>query len=122
MLDPATPFICTVRHYPRRTLMLFRIDSLSIEVSGHGVQIKDRDGNESDGLDECLLLCLLLGIPVLMKWNITRHLRHGLPRRRSIPGLQHLWSDCRRCKLHERLHICLLIRALGSLRPCMSSW
>lgn len=33
-------------------------------VSGHGVQIKDRDGDESDGLDECLLLCFLLGILV----------------------------------------------------------
>jgi len=44
--------------------MLFCIDSLSIEVSGHGVQIKDRDGDESDGLDECLLLYLLLGIAV----------------------------------------------------------
>jgi hypothetical protein len=41
------------------TLMLFCIDSLSIEVSGHGVQIKDTNGDEDDGLDECLLLCLL---------------------------------------------------------------
>jgi hypothetical protein len=56
MFDPATPFFCTVRHYAQRTLMLFRIDSLSIEVSGYGVQIKDIDGDESDGLDECLLL------------------------------------------------------------------
>jgi hypothetical protein len=47
--------------------MLFCIDILSIEVSGHGVQIKDTDGDESDGLDECLLLCLLLGIPVTNK-------------------------------------------------------
>ena len=44
--------------------MPFCIDLLSIEVSGHGVQIKDKDGDESDGLDECLLLCLLLGIAV----------------------------------------------------------
>jgi hypothetical protein len=44
--------------------MLFCIDSLSIEVSGHGVQIDDSDGDESDGLDECSLLSLLLGIPV----------------------------------------------------------
>jgi hypothetical protein len=35
------------------------IDSLLIEVSGHGVQIKDTDGDESDGLDECSLSCLL---------------------------------------------------------------
>lgn len=33
-------------------------------VSGHGVQIKDLDGDEIDGLDECLLLCLLLATPV----------------------------------------------------------
>ena len=45
--------------------MLFFIDSLSIQVSGHGVQIKDKDGDESDGLDECLFLCLLLGIVVI---------------------------------------------------------
>ena len=43
----------------QRTLILFRIDSLSTEVSGHGVQIKDTDGDEDDGLDECSLLCLL---------------------------------------------------------------
>jgi hypothetical protein len=59
MLNPATPFFCTVRHYTQRALMLFCIDSLSIEVSGHGVQIKDTDGDELDGLDECSLLCLL---------------------------------------------------------------
>jgi hypothetical protein len=61
MLNPATPFFCTVRHYTQRALMLFCIDSLSIEVSGHGVQIKDMDGDELDGLDECSnsLLCLL---------------------------------------------------------------
>ena len=64
MLNPATPFFCTVRHYVQRTLMLFGIDPLSIEVSGHGKQIKDWDGDESDGLDECLLLWLLLGITV----------------------------------------------------------
>ena len=39
--------------------MLFRIDSLSIEVSGHGGRIKDMDGDKSDGLGECLSLCLL---------------------------------------------------------------
>jgi hypothetical protein len=44
--------------------MLFCTDSLSIEVSGHGVQIKDWDGDESDGLDECMLLWLLLGMAV----------------------------------------------------------
>jgi len=55
MLNPATPFSCTVRHYAQRTLMTFCIDSLSIEVSGHGVQIKDTDGDEHDGLDECTL-------------------------------------------------------------------
>jgi hypothetical protein len=59
MLDPATPFFCTVRHCAQRTLMLSCIDSLSTEVSGHGVQIKDTDGDEDDGLDECSLLCLL---------------------------------------------------------------
>jgi hypothetical protein len=36
-------------------------------VSGHGIQIKDMDGDESDGLDECMLLCLFLGIPVTNK-------------------------------------------------------
>jgi hypothetical protein len=59
MLNLATRFFCTVRHYTQRTLMRFCIDSLSIEVSGHGEQIKDWDGDESDGLDECLLLWLL---------------------------------------------------------------
>jgi uncharacterized caspase-like protein len=39
-------------------------DSFFFYFSGHGIQIKDRDGDESDGLDECLLLRLLLGIPV----------------------------------------------------------
>ena len=35
-------------------------------VSGHAVQIKDLDGDEDDGLDECLfLLCLFSGIPVM---------------------------------------------------------
>ena len=34
-------------------------------VSGHGIQIKDMDGDESDGLDECLLLCLFGEIPVI---------------------------------------------------------
>jgi hypothetical protein len=58
MLKPATPFFCTVRH-AQRTLMLFCIDSRSIEVSGHGVQIKDTNGDESDGLDECSLVWLL---------------------------------------------------------------
>ena len=56
MPNPATPFLCTVRNYAQRTLILFCIDSLSIEVSGHGVQIKDMDGDEDDGLDECSLL------------------------------------------------------------------
>ena len=41
-----------------------RIDSLSIEVSGHAVQIKDMVEDGSDGLDECLSLCLLLGMAV----------------------------------------------------------
>jgi hypothetical protein len=59
MLNPATPFFCTVRHSAQRTLMLFCIDLLSIEVSGHGVQIKDTNGDELDGLDECSLPCLL---------------------------------------------------------------
>ena len=34
-------------------------------VSGHGVQIKDVDGDESDGLDECPLLYFLGGMPVV---------------------------------------------------------
>jgi hypothetical protein len=34
-------------------------------VSGHGIQIKDLDADESDGLDECPLLCLLGGMPVI---------------------------------------------------------
>ena len=59
MLNPETPFFCTVRHYAQRSLRLFCIDSLSIEVSGHGVQIEDTDGDELDRLDECSLLCLL---------------------------------------------------------------
>jgi hypothetical protein len=59
MLNPATPFFCTVRHSAQRILMLFCIDPLSIEVSGHGVQIKDTNGDEDDGLDECSLVCLL---------------------------------------------------------------
>jgi hypothetical protein len=29
------------------------------QVSGHGVQIKDTNGDEDDGLDECSVLCLL---------------------------------------------------------------
>jgi hypothetical protein len=33
-------------------------------VSGHGVQIKDTNGDEGDGLDECSLMCLLGGTPV----------------------------------------------------------
>lgn len=41
-------------------------------VSGHGVQIKDKDGDESDGLDECLLLCLLLGILVTNENGISQ--------------------------------------------------
>ena len=47
MLDPATPFFCTVRHYAQRKSMLFCIDSPSIEVSGHGVSIKDTNGGGS---------------------------------------------------------------------------
>jgi hypothetical protein len=45
-----------------------RLTKLRIDlrlVSGHGVQIKDMDGDESDGLDECSLLCLLSGMPVI---------------------------------------------------------
>jgi hypothetical protein len=34
-------------------------------VSGHGIQIKDLDADESDGLDECSFLCLLGGMPVI---------------------------------------------------------
>ena len=35
-------------------------------VSGHAVQIKDLDGDEDDGLDECpFLLCLFSEIPVI---------------------------------------------------------
>ena len=33
-------------------------------VSGHGVQIKDLNGDERDGFDECSLLCLLGGLLV----------------------------------------------------------
>ena len=33
-------------------------------VSGQSVQIKDTNGYESDGLNECLLLCLLVRMPV----------------------------------------------------------
>ena len=47
MLNPATPFFCTVRHYAQRKSMPFCIDSLSIEVSGHGVPIKDTNGDGS---------------------------------------------------------------------------
>jgi hypothetical protein len=65
MLNPATPFFCTVRHYTQRTLMLFSIDSLSFEVSGHGVQIDDTNGDEADGLDECSL-------PRLLGLHLTR--------------------------------------------------
>ena len=57
MPNPATLFSCTVRHYAQHTLMTFCIDSPSIEVSGHGVQIKDTDGDEPDGLDECAIHC-----------------------------------------------------------------
>ena len=60
MLNPATPFFCTVCHCAQRKSMLFGIDPLPIEVSGHGRQIEDTNGDESDGLDECLLLFLLL--------------------------------------------------------------
>jgi hypothetical protein len=79
--------------------MLSCIDSLSIEVSGHGVQIKDWDGDEDDGLDECSLLCLL-GVRGTNGISITyRYLRHGLLRRRSISDRQYTWADCRRCEL-----------------------
>ena len=33
-------------------------------VSGHGIQIKDLEGDELDGQDECSLLCLICGMPV----------------------------------------------------------
>lgn len=59
MHNRETRFFCTVRHYTQRALVLFCIDLPSTEVSGHGVQIKDTDGDEDDGLDECLLLRLL---------------------------------------------------------------
>ena len=37
-------------------------------VSGHAVQIKDLDGDEDDGLDECLFLLFLFGgIPVMSR-------------------------------------------------------
>lgn len=44
-----------------------RLTKLRIDlrlVSGHGVQIKDTNGDESDGLDECSLLYLLGRMPV----------------------------------------------------------
>jgi hypothetical protein len=50
--------------------MLFCIDSPSTEVSGHGVQIKDMDGDEDDGLDECSLL-RVLGMHVTNKISTT---------------------------------------------------
>ncbi|KAI0278929.1 peptidase C14, caspase domain-containing protein [Russula aff. rugulosa BPL654] len=36
-------------------------DSFFFYFSGHGIQIKDIDADESDGLDECSLLCLSVG-------------------------------------------------------------
>ena len=45
-----------------------RLTKLRIDlrlVSGHGIQIKDMNGDESDGLDECSLLCLLGEMPVI---------------------------------------------------------
>jgi hypothetical protein len=56
MLNLVTLLFCIVRHYAP---MLFCIDSLSIEVSGHGVQIKETNGDEDNGLDECSLATFL---------------------------------------------------------------
>ena len=64
-LNPGIPSFFIVRDTAwtvRRTLTMSCIGSLL--VSGHGVQIKDTNGDEVDGLDECLLLSLLGGMPV----------------------------------------------------------
>ena len=61
MLNRATPFFCTVRHCAQRASMLLFcvLIRCQLKVSGHGMQIKDTNGDESDGLDECSLQLLV---------------------------------------------------------------
>ncbi len=44
-----------------------------LTVSGHGVQIKDRDGDEADGLDECSSLLCPLG-----EMHVTKGISIGI--------------------------------------------
>ncbi len=60
VLDPTTPF-STVRDWVRTRcpLLIYRL------VSGHDIQIKDVNGDETDGLDECSLVYLPCWILVI---------------------------------------------------------
>ena len=67
MLSPTTPCFSTVRDRDRQSCDI-RLTKLHIYprlVSGHGIQIKDLHGDKSNGLDECPLLYLLGGVPVI---------------------------------------------------------
>jgi hypothetical protein len=70
MLYPTTLSYFIVRsHYTTRVRSIDSFPSLTPRLdSGHAVQIKDLDGDEDDGLDECLfLLSLLSGISVMSR-------------------------------------------------------
>jgi len=72
-------------------------DSYFFYFSGHGMQIKDRNGDESDGLDECICDMDYRGDDPCPNAN--------------TPGL--IVDDV---SLHGRQHICLLlIRSLDAL-------
>ena len=97
------------------------IDSVSTEVSGHGIQIEDTNGDEVNGLDECSLLLLCLLGMYLTNGMSNRYLCYGLLRGRSKSDCQYTWVDHRWCKaLWAGSHLVLVNSFLWLLRLCMT--
>ena len=85
MLYPTTPSYFIVRdHRPAqvRSSSLFAL--IPRLVSGHAIQIKDLDGDEDDGLDECLFFSVPFQWDSCDEWNITRYMCCGLPRQQLV--------------------------------------
>ena len=87
MRNPMTHSSYTVRDHitwVRIRIDFFFFSSTPGLVSGHAIQIKDLNGDEPDGLDECPFFpCIFSGMPVMNE--IIRYLRHGLLGQRTVP-------------------------------------
>ena len=70
-------------------------------VSGHATQVKDLNGDEPDGFDECELCSFFVMISMVLNGNRLVH--HGIYGYATHNMPDYTWDHCRRRKSQRRI-------------------